>query len=530
MPSLVSIRIRSASTSATLPARLRQHDVARVDRGPELQAGADVRRLRDHQRHCLPLHVRAHQRAVGVVVLEERDQRRGDRDDLLGRDVHVVDILGVDLVGLAAAPAHEHRRDELAVLGDLRVGLRDDVALFLGGVEVDDLVARLALDHLAVGRLDEAVLRHGGVARERADQADVRALRGLDRAHAPVMGGVDVAHLDRRALAREAARAERREAAAVGEPGERVRLVHELRELRRAEELLQRRHDRADVDDRLRRDRVDVLGRHALAHDALHAVEADAEGLLDELADVAQPAVAEVLVLVELVRDRIALEVARVVGVVLGVVRDAEHVGQRDELARERQDVARGQHAHVHRDRRVAALRVVPAVQAQVELVAADLREVVALGIEEERAQERARVVQRRRLAGALLLEHLDQRLVGARRDVLLERVADVEVLFLGLRIAEEIDDGLVGRRVHDEAGRRVLVRERAQQRRDRQLALAIDADRDEALLVDLELEPRAARRHQVGGEELLGSVLGLQDVGARANARAASRRRARCR
>jgi hypothetical protein len=42
-------------------------------------------------------------------------------------------------------------------------------------------------------------------------------------------------------------------------------------------------------------------------------------------------------------------------------------------------------------------------VEAQVELVAADLREVVALGIEEERAQERARVVQRRRLAGALL-------------------------------------------------------------------------------------------------------------------------------
>ena len=70
-----------------------QDDVARVDRGAVLDAGADERRLRDHQRHCLPLHVRAHQRAVGVVVLEERDQRRRDRDDLRRRHVHVLDVL-----------------------------------------------------------------------------------------------------------------------------------------------------------------------------------------------------------------------------------------------------------------------------------------------------------------------------------------------------------------------------------------------------------------------------------------------------
>ena len=161
------------------------------------------------------------------------------------------------------------------------------------------------LDH-AVRRRDEAVLGDLRVARQRADEADVRALRRLDRAHAAVVGRVDVAHLDRRALAGQAARAERREAAAVGQAGQRVRLVHELRQLRGAEELLERGDDRADVDDRLRRDRVLVLGRQALADDALHPVEADAERLLDELADGAQAAVAEVLVLVEVLGDRLA--------------------------------------------------------------------------------------------------------------------------------------------------------------------------------------------------------------------------------
>ena len=69
------------------------------DRGAEVagdhafHAGADERRLGAHQRHRLALHVRAHQRAVGVVVLEERDQRRGDRNQLLRRHVHVVDLV-----------------------------------------------------------------------------------------------------------------------------------------------------------------------------------------------------------------------------------------------------------------------------------------------------------------------------------------------------------------------------------------------------------------------------------------------------
>ena len=60
------------------------------------------------------------------------------------------------------------------------------------------------------------------------------------------------------------------------------------------------------------------------------------------------------------------------------------------------------------------------------------------------------------------------------------------------------------------------VVGHRAQEDRDRQLALAVDADEDLALLVDLDLEPRAAGRHQVRDEDLLLAVLGLHEVGAR--------------
>ena len=106
---------------------------------------------------------------------------------------------------------------------------------------------------------------------------------------------VDVADFEAGALARETAGPEGREAALVRELGQRVRLVHELRELARAEELFDRRDDRTDVDQRLRRDRLDVLNGHALAHDALETQQADAELVLQQFADRTHAAIAEMV-------------------------------------------------------------------------------------------------------------------------------------------------------------------------------------------------------------------------------------------
>ena len=256
--------------------------------------------------------------------------------------------------------------------------------------------------------------------------------------------------------------------------------------------------DGADVDDRLRRDRVRVLGGEALADDALHPVEADAEGLLDQLADRAQAAVAEVLVLVEVVIDRLARVGDRLGGVVLDrvllvdLLRDAEHLRQGDELLDQGDDVVVGQDPGVEVD---------VEVQARVQLVAADPRQVIALGVEEELLEQVARGVHRRRLARALLLEELDEgALLGPRRlRVGVDRVPHVD------RVVEHLEQLVVGHVAH-----------RAQQDGDRQLALAVDPDVDAALLVDLELEPGAAGRHQVGDEDLLLGVLRRHHVGAR--------------
>ena len=434
-------------------------------------------------------------------MLEEGDQGRRDRPDLGRGDVHQVHLVRRHQGDLALAdPADDLGPLSLPDFSSTSADrLGDDLLLLLGGVEVDDLVGDHAVLDDLVGGGHEAVLRDLRVRGERADQADVRALRGLDRAHPAVVGRVHVADLDRRALTGEAAGAERRQATPVREAVQRVRLAHELRELRGAEELLHRGDDGADVDDRLRRDRIRVLGGEALAYDALHPVEADPERVLDQLADGAQAAVAEVLVLVEVVLDRLTRVRRQLGGVVLDRVllvdlleRLVEHLREADELLDEGDDVLVGERA---------VLEVDVEVEARVQLVAADPGEVVALGIEEELLEERLRGVDRGRLARALLLEELDQGAVGGpgRLRVGLDGVADVD------GVVEELEDLLVG-----------LVAHRAQQHGDRQLALAVDAGVDAALLVDLELEPGAAGGHQVRDEDLLLAVLRLHHVGAR--------------
>ena len=102
-----------------LAAALGDDHVAGVHGGPVLHAGADVRRLGVEQRHGLALHVGAHEGAVGVVVLEERDEGRGHRDELGRADVHVVDVgrRHLDDVGAGTRAREDQVVLELAGLG-----------------------------------------------------------------------------------------------------------------------------------------------------------------------------------------------------------------------------------------------------------------------------------------------------------------------------------------------------------------------------------------------------------------------------
>ncbi len=118
---------------------------------------------------------------------------------------------------------------------------------------------------------------------------------GLDGAHTAVVAVVDVADLHVGALTGKAAGAQRGKTALVGQLGQRVGLIHELAQGAGAEELLDGGGDRADVDEALGRDHVQVLNGHALPDHTLHAGKADAELVLQQFAHAAQAAVAQMV-------------------------------------------------------------------------------------------------------------------------------------------------------------------------------------------------------------------------------------------
>ena len=306
------------------------------------------------------------------------------------------------------------------------------------------VVGDAAVLHLAVRRLDEAELVDARVARQRRDQADVRTFRRLNRADAAVVRRVDVADLEAGALARQTARPERRETPLVRDLGERVGLVHELRQLRRPEELANRGHHRLRVDQVVRhRGRHFLVDRHLLLDRALHPDQADAELVLEELADRADAAVAEVVDVVDV--RRVLAQLEQVLDHLVEVLRVQDLLVER---------------------------RVQP--ELGVQLQPADAREVVLLRVEEHVLEERPRAVERRRIAGPQAAVDLDQRFLVRVDRILLQRLADdradlvalgeedldaIDVLLLRhrddarLERLVRLEDHLAGRRIDDVGG-----------------------------------------------------------------------------
>ena len=181
--------------------------------------------------------------------------------------------------------------------------------------------------------------------------------------------------------------------------GERVGLVHELRQLRRSEERLDHRAHRARVDEVVERDLLGVLvDRHALLDQPRHARQADGELVRDQLADRADAAVAQVV----------------------DVVHVAAALVQLDEVADDGDEVLLREHRLARRRREAEAL---------VDLVAAHAAEVVALGREEEPLDRLLGRLLVRRVAGPQQRVDLLERLVLALGRVLRERVLDERAL-----------------------------------------------------------------------------------------------------
>ncbi len=120
------------------------------------ETGRDERRLGDEQRHGLALHVGTHQGAVRIVVFQKRNQRRSDRDELLRRDVHVIHLVRLHVNEVRAGTADHAFGQEVPLVVNQRVRLRDDELFFAIGGQVINVVGHAAVLDLAIRRFKKA--------------------------------------------------------------------------------------------------------------------------------------------------------------------------------------------------------------------------------------------------------------------------------------------------------------------------------------------------------------------------------------
>ncbi len=156
-----------------------------------------------------------------------------------------------------------------------------------------DLIRDLAIDHTAVRSLDEAVFIDSCIRSQIGNQTNVRAFRSLDRADSSIVAVMNITDLEACPLTRQSARTKCRNTALVGQLRQRVLSIHELRQLRRREELLDRCRQRTDIRQLLRGKTRRICNRHTLLDGTLHTGQTDAELILDQLADRTDTAVSE---------------------------------------------------------------------------------------------------------------------------------------------------------------------------------------------------------------------------------------------
>ncbi|OPY85756.1 MAG: hypothetical protein A4E72_01844 [Syntrophus sp. PtaU1.Bin208] len=342
-----------------------------------------------HQRNRLPLHVRSHQGSVRVIMLQKRNQCRGDAHQLVRRYIDHVDIRGNHRDKISAFPCRDQFALETSVGIHGLVGRRDDLVFLLDGGQILDFRQDPALSHHPIRRLDKAELVDPGVGAQGNDQSDVRTFRRLHGADSAIMGGVDIAHLKPGSFTGQSTRPQGGQPPLMSNLRQGIGLVHELRKLAAAEKLTHNSRDGLYIDEIMRHHRFNVLKAHFFLDRPFHPHQTDAVLILDQLSDGAHPPVAEMI------------------NIIHAAFRDA--VFKIDEIFHGGHDVFVSQNGHIGGNIQTEFI---------VHLRPANRGKVVAVTLKKEAVEKLLRRIGRRRIAWSQTPVNLDDGVAGCLHPV----------------------------------------------------------------------------------------------------------------
>ena len=128
----------------------------RIARDDRLHARSNDRGGGVQKRHCLALHVRTHKRAVSIVMLQKRNQRRRYARDHTGAKVYQRNILTFSHDVFAVFSDLQKLLYDIALFVQFSGRRSDYEPLFLRSGKIDDLVGDLAVYDLFIRSFNEA--------------------------------------------------------------------------------------------------------------------------------------------------------------------------------------------------------------------------------------------------------------------------------------------------------------------------------------------------------------------------------------
>ena len=232
-------------------------------------------------------------------MFEERNQTCGDTDHLARTNVDVADLIGRHPDHVVVESSHH------AVFGDYTVLhrriCRSDVnSRFLVSTQPFHFFQHLAVLHHAVRGNQESVIVDLGENTEARNQTDVRTFRRFNRTDSAVVRDMNVAHFEASSLPVQTARTESTQAAFVRQRGERIRLVHNLRQFASTEEVFDRCGNTLRVDQGPRSHFLHVLQAHTFLNCTSELQEAFANFFGRKFIDGSQSAITEVIDVVDM--------------------------------------------------------------------------------------------------------------------------------------------------------------------------------------------------------------------------------------
>ena len=145
------------------------------------QTGTHDRGVRKNERYRLTLHVRSHERTVGIIMLKEGDQRGGKSHDLVGRHVHVFHFRGFKDGEVTRLTGFHGILSEFAFFVQRHIRLGDLGQVFLFSTQISEVLGiHLTAADPAIRSFNETHIIDLGVYAKGGDQTDVRTFRGLN--------------------------------------------------------------------------------------------------------------------------------------------------------------------------------------------------------------------------------------------------------------------------------------------------------------------------------------------------------------